>query len=146
MKHAGWALIALFFSPATLAACEIDVAVGDSLQFSKEKIEVESTCERVTVNLEHTGNLPAEAMGHNWVLSADADAKAIVQAGMKAGLENEYLPANDDRIIAATEIIGGGESTSVSFSIDDLDPSGSYTFFCSFPGHYPAMSGSFEII
>ena len=96
----------------------------------------------MTINLTHTGNLPAVAMGHNWVLSATADFKAVASAGMAVGLEQDYLPAEDDRILAATSIIGGGESTSTSFSIDSLDPDGSYTFFCSFPGHSAVMNGS----
>ncbi len=140
------ALLGLFLSSVAAAECEINVDVGDSLQFSPDTIEVEASCETVTVNLNHTGQLPAAAMGHNWVLSTDADFEAIAMAGMSAGLAGNYLPADDDRIIAATPIIGGGESTSVSFSIAGLDADESYTFFCSFPGHWSVMKGSFKIV
>lgn len=140
------ALLGLFLSSVAAAECEINVDVGDSLQFSTDTIEVEASCEKVTVNLNHTGQLPAAAMGHNWVLSTDADFEAIAMAGMSAGLAGNYLPADDDRIIAATPIIGGGESTSVSFSIAGLDADESYTFFCSFPGHWSVMKGSFKIV
>jgi len=139
-------VFAAFFSHAAWAACEVDVEVGDNLQYSTDVIEVDADCESVTINLTHTGSLPAEAMGHNWVLSADSDFKDIANAGMSAGLEQDYLPADDERILAATEIIGGGESTSVSFSLDGLDPDGSYTYFCSFPGHWAAMNGAFRIV
>jgi len=127
------------------AACEIDVGVGDSLEYSTKAIEVEASCDTITINLNHSGSLPANAMGHNWVLSLDADYQAIAAAGIGAGLEADYLPDDDDRIIAATRIIGGGESTSVSFSLDGFDPSKSYRFFCSFPGHSSIMNGTFTI-
>ena len=139
------AVFAAFFSHAARAACDIDVEVGDNLEFSTDVIEVDADCESVTINLTHTGSLPAEAMGHNWVLSAESDFKDIANAGMSAGLEQDYLPADDDRIIAATEVVGGGESTNVSFSLDGLEPDGAYTYFCSFPGHWAAMNGTFRI-
>jgi len=140
------AVVAVLSSPGALAACEFDIEVADMLQFSTDAIEVDADCESVKINLIHTGKLPAAAMGHNWVLSADSDFQAIANAGMSAGLEQNYLPPGDERIIAATEVIGGGESTSVEFSIADLDPDGSYTFFCSFPGHWSVMKGEFRII
>ena len=128
------------------AACEFDIEVGDSLVFSISEMAVESSCETVTVNLTHTGQLPAAAMGHNWVLTTDADFQPVATAGISAGPEANYLPTDDERILASTKLIGGGESTSVSFSIADLDASESYTFFCSFPGHWTAMKGAFRIV
>lgn len=136
----------LLFSPVAQAACEFDIEVGDTLQYSTDVIEADADCESVTINLKHTGQLPAAAMGHNWVLSADSDFQAIANAGMSAGLEQDYLPPDDERVLAATEVIGGGESTRIEFSIDALDPDGSYTFFCSFPGHWAAMKGTFRLI
>jgi len=136
----------LLFSPVAQAACEFDIEVGDTLQYSTDVIEADADCESVTINLKHTGQLPAAAMGHNWVLGADSDFQAIANAGMSAGLEQDYLPPDDERVLAATEVIGGGESTRIEFSIDALDPDGSYTFFCSFPGHWAAMKGTFRLI
>ncbi|NKI36479.1 azurin [Wenzhouxiangella sp. XN79A] len=124
--------------------CVVDVEVGDSLAFSVDSIAVPSSCESVTINLAHTGSLPKEAMGHNWVL-APADAlDAIGQAGMSAGADNDYVP-DDDRIVAATEIIGGGERTSVTFSLDDLADGVDYAYVCTFPGHYSVMRGPFTV-
>ena len=48
--------------------------------------------------------------------------------------------------LAATTVIGGGQETSVSFSIDSLVVGDGYTFFCSFPGHYAIMKGAFKVI
>jgi azurin len=79
-------------------------------------------------------------MGHNWVLSETADYMALAQAGQAAGPPN-YLPAGDARIIAATDIIGGGQETSITFATSALEPGGDYTYFCSFPGHFVLMYG-----
>ncbi len=142
---AALALAAAFVSPAAFAACELEIAAGDNLAFDKDVMEVDASCESVTVTLTHTGVLPKEAMGHNWVLSATDEFEAIGMAGMSAGIEGDYLPPDDDRVIAATDVIGGGDTTSVTFSVADLDPEGSYTFFCSFPGHWGVMNGEFRL-
>jgi len=122
--------------------CSFDVDVGDNLQYSVSQITVPADCSEFTLNLAHTGNLPANAMGHNWVLVPEGDGLDIARAGSSKGLEGDYL-ADDDRIIAATEIIGGGESTSITFSLDGLE--GDYTYVCTYPGHAAAMRGTFTV-
>jgi azurin len=79
-------------------------------------------------------------MGHNWVLSATPDYQAIAQAGQAAGAPN-YLPTGDARILASTNVIGGGQSVSIKFDASKLTVGGDYTFFCSFPGHFVLMNG-----
>jgi len=138
-------LLALLAADAASAQCTFDIRTGDAMQYDVTSIEVRASCEQVTVNLEHTGELPAAAMGHNWVLSKPADMKSIAQAGMSAGLDNDYLPPGDDRVLAATPIIGGGKSTSVTFSLEKLDET-EYVFFCSFPGHWTVMKGTFRVV
>ena len=101
-------------------------------------------CGEVTINLVHTGALPVTVMGHNWVLTTTADYMDVAAAGQAAGAP-EYLPAGDDRILAATDLIGGGEETSVTFSLAGLEAGGDYTYFCTFPGHYVLMNGKLII-
>ena len=60
---------------------------------------------------------------------------------MSAGLPNNYVPKDDKRIIAHTKVVGGGESTSITFPTSSLKKGGDYTFFCSFPGHWSVMKG-----
>ena len=69
----------------------------------------------------------------------------VAQAGGAAGLENDYVPQNDPRVIAYSKIIGGGETTTVTFSTAYLSKGENYTFFCSFPGHYAIMQGSLTV-
>ena len=124
------------------AACSFDVEVGDYLKFSAAEMAVEKSCGSITVNLKHSGKLPANIMGHNWVLSTDADVQAIATEGMSAGLVSNYVPAGDARVLAVSKVIGGGESTSVTFSTTGLSTGSAYTFFCSFPGHSYSMRGT----
>jgi azurin len=124
--------------------CSQTIEGNDLIKFNLTEMRVSSSCGEVTVTLRHVGMLPAAAMGHNWVLAATQDYVAIAQAGQSAGAPT-FLPAGDPRILASTNIIGGGEETSVTFDISGLQAGGDYTFFCSFPGHYVLMNGKFIV-
>jgi azurin len=130
----------------THAACSFDIEVGDYLRFSSTEMVVEKGCGSVTVNLKHSGQLPEKIMGHNWVLTKSSDVQPVATAGMSAGLASEYVPQGDERVIAFSEVIGGGETTSVSFSSERLVVGRGYTFFCSFPGHSYSMRGTLKVI
>lgn len=133
------------FTSLSQAACSFDVEVGDYLKFSTPDMAVEKSCESITVNLKHSGKLPANIMGHNWVLSADADVQTLATEGMSAGLVSNYVTPGDARVLAASSVIGGGESTSVTFSTAGLVSGDAYTFFCSFPGHSYSMRGALTV-
>ena len=140
------AMMLMLFSSTTFAnECELSISATDTMQFDKKQLSVPASCKEVTLTLAHSGQLPKSAMGHNWVLSKADDMQAIANEGMAAGAGNSYVKPEDPRVIAHTDIIGGGESTSITFSITDLDPNGDYRFFCSFPGHWAIMQGSFSI-
>jgi azurin len=138
------ALALLALPGVSNAACAFDIEVGDTLAYSTNEMTAEASCDTVTVTIKHTGKLPAAAMGHNWVLTQPDDFQPVANAGMSAGLDGNYVPPNDDRVIASTAIVGGGESDTIEFSIAELD-AGDYTFFCSFPGHWSVMKGTFTI-
>jgi azurin len=129
---------------ASAQDCSITIEGNDLIQFNMSEMRVSAACSEVTVTLTHVGELPAAAMGHNWVLSRTADFMPLAQAGQAAGAP-EYLPENDARVLAATSMIGGGQETSVTFSLAGLEAGGDYTFFCSFPGHFVLMNGKFHI-
>jgi azurin len=146
MKMYPWfAALALVAAAPFVSAktCSVEIEGNDQMQFNLKEIKVDADCTEVEVTLKHPGTFPAAAMGHNWVLAKSEDLQAIVNAGATAGLDNNYLPKGDARIIASTKIIGGGESTSVKFSTSKLAKGGDYEFFCSFPGHWAIMHGKF---
>ncbi len=101
--------------------------------------------QEVTLTLKHAGKMKGDGMGHNWVLTTSADMQAVATAGMTAGLVKQYLPEDQSKVIAATDLIGGGESTSITFDTSALTQGGDYTFFCSFPGHWGIMKGKFIV-
>ncbi|SDM21249.1 azurin [Modicisalibacter muralis] len=140
------ATAALVASPTWAAGdeCKLTIEANDQLQFNKKEMSVPASCESVTVTLKHVGKMAKKVMGHNWVLTASDDFKAVAEAGTKSSLENDYLPQDDERVIANTEVIGGGESTTVEFSTEGLAGK-ELTFFCSFPGHSSIMNGTFRV-
>lgn len=121
--------------------CAVAIAADDQMKFDKGELKIDADCTEVTLTLIHTGKMPATAMGHNWVLTRAADMEAVATAGMQAGPDASFVPAGDTRVIAHTKVIGGGESTSVTFPTAALQKGGDYTFFCSFPGHWGVMQG-----
>lgn len=131
-----------FAGQAMANDCEFTVESNDAMQFVQKEITVSKSCETFKVTLKHIGTLPKNVMGHNWVLSKAADVSAIASEGMSSTVEKSYLKDGEDRVIAHTSLIGGGESTSVSFNVKDLKEGEEYAYFCSFPGHFAVMRGT----
>jgi azurin len=126
--------------------CTIDLVGDDMMKFDKSTVTVSAACPEITINLRHSGKLPAQAMGHNVVISPTAQYMAAAQDGMKAGLPNDYVTAGDTRVIAYTKVIGGGETTSKTFPGSALTAGEAYTFYCSFPGHWAIMKGELVVV
>ena len=108
----------------------------DNMIYDKNKIEVNSG-KNIILTLNHKGKVSKEFMGHNFVLlkkgvNVDEYAKKAVLAK-----SNDYIP-NSDEAIAYTKMLGGGESTTITFLAPEA---GIYTYICSFPGHYMMMRG-----
>lgn len=135
----------LLSAPAAAAdACKLEITGNDQMQYDKKELAVPATCKEVTVTLHHAGQLPAAAMGHNWVLVATPDLTAVANAGMGAGLASDYVSATDKRIIAHTKVVGGGQTATVTFPTASLKAGGDYSYLCTFPGHNALMRGKFK--
>tara|TARA_B100000768_G_C11261901_1_gene369175 strand:+ start:364 stop:837 length:474 start_codon:yes stop_codon:yes gene_type:complete len=114
----------------------IELSSSDNMLFDK-KILYANSRQKITLTLKHTGKLDKNIMGHNFVLlKKDVEITAFAERAMKAS-ENQYIPEGND-VIAYTKLIGGGESDTITF---DAPQKGSYTYICSFPGHYGIMRG-----
>jgi azurin len=140
---------AVSFHVAPLAAqaapkvCKLTIAGNDAMQFDQKELKAAGDCTEIELTLKHTGKLPAQSMGHNWVLVKTPDMNAVSSAGMAAGLANQYVPPKDKRVIASTKIIGGGESTTIKIPTSTLKKGEAYSYLCSFPGHSALMKGKF---
>jgi azurin len=140
-------LAALALSAHARAAddpCKLEISGNDLMQYDKTELSAPATCKEITVTLHHTGKLPKEAMGHNWVLVNAADLVEVANAGLTAGLPNSYVAPGDKRVLAHTKTIGGGETTSVTFTTSILKKGGAYAYLCTFPGHNALMHGTFK--
>ncbi|MDO5105683.1 azurin [Capnocytophaga sp.] len=113
----------------------------DQMTYNVSEIKVKGG-EKVTLTLKHVGKMPVEVMGHNFVLlKQGTDLAAFAGKAMNAK-ETDYVPAGSDEVIAHTKMIGGGDSTTITF---DAPEKGTYDFMCSFPGHYAIMKGKFIV-
>lgn len=129
---------------AVVSDCSTKIEGNDAMQFNVGSITVPSSCSEFTITLTHIGQMPVAAMGHNVVISLASDLEAIARDGMAAGLEAGFVKPDDARIIAHSEMIGGGETTSVTFPVSEIQGAGPYGFFCSFPGHWALMRGTIQ--
>ena len=109
---------------------------NDQMQFDKKVLSA-SPGQKVTLTLNHTGRGNKMIMGHNFVLlKSGVDVDDFAQRAVEAN-ENEYIPEGNE-MIAYTELIGGGETTNITF---EAPSTGIYTFICTFPAHYQLMRG-----
>jgi azurin len=127
-------LLTLASGQLLAAECKVTVDSTDQMSFNTKEITIDKSCKKFTVELTHSGNLPKNVMGHNWVLTTEANMQPVATDGMAAGIDKDYLKPGDDRIIAHTKIIGAGEKDSVTFDVSKLKADEKYSFFCSFPG------------
>ena len=141
------ALPAMFLaSPAMAApACSATVESTDAMKFTASNLTVPASCKEFTVTLKHIGKLPKTVMGHNFVLGKAADISGINADGMKAGAAANYVKPGDARVIAASKVIGGGESTTVKIPVAKLKAGEQYSYVCTFPGHSAIMKGTLKL-
>ncbi|WP_407313044.1 azurin [Pseudomonas sp. nanlin1] len=146
VKAVALSMLALASGQALAAQCSVDVDSTDQMTFNTKAIEISKSCKTFTVNLTHSGSLPKNVMGHNWVLSKKSDMAGVSSDGMAAGVDKNYLKPDDARIIAHTKLIGAGEKDSVTFDVAKLTAGEAYEFFCSFPGHSSLMKGEVTLV
>lgn len=135
----------LFASPAQAATCNATVDATDAMQFTTKNLMVPTSCKTFTVTLKHVGKLPKTVMGHNFVLGKSSDADGINADGMKVGVQQNYVKPGDPRVIAASKVVGGGESTTVTIPVAKLKAGEKYTYICTFPGHASIMRGTLSL-
>ncbi len=115
---------------------------NDLMQFDKKEFKVKAGQE-VTLTLRHTGKIDIKIMGHNFVLLKSGTAiPAFSAKAASAGQKLDWIPDGGKDVIAHTKMIGGGQSTTVTFT---APAAGTYDFICSFPGHSGLMKGKFIV-
>ena len=149
MKIMRFKYVLLFFiSLCIFTNCSIEndvnkivITSDDYMKFNTSKITVKSG-KLVKLTLKHIGRLDVQLMGHNFVLlKNNVD---IIEFANKAAMasKNQYIPVESDEVIVYTDMIGGGQETTIEFLPPEV---GVYNFICSFPGHYAMMKGKFIV-
>ena len=129
--------------PAVVADCATTIEGNDAMQYNADSITIPASCSQFTIELKHVGSLAANVMGHNVVVAKAADVSGIAADGMSAA--PSFIKPDDARVIAHTDMIGGGGSTKVTFDVAKLKDAGDVAFFCSFPGHAGMMRGAISV-
>ena len=141
-------VLLFFISLCIFTNCSIEndvnkivITSDDYMKFNTSKITVKSG-KLVKLTLKHIGRLDVQVMGHNFVLLKDK--VDIVEFANKAAMasKNQYIPVESNEVIVYTDMIGGGQETTIEFLPPEV---GVYNFICSFPGHYAMMKGKFIV-
>ncbi len=112
----------------------------DAMKYDRNELRAQAGA-KVELTLNHTGEMTKQVMGHNLViLKKGTDIATFAQKAMAAA-GNDYIPEGEE-VIVHTKLIGGGESTTITF---DAPAKGTYDFICTFPGHYALMQGKFIV-
>ena len=120
----------------------IGLTGNDMMQYSTNELKVKSGVE-VTLTMRHIGKMDLKVMGHNFVLlKPGIEIPAFSLEAANAGESKNWIPNDGKDVIAHTKMIGGGQSTSVTFT---APAPGTYDFICSFPGHSGLMKGKFIV-
>jgi len=126
---------------------KLTIGSTDTMQYTVRAFTVEAG-QDVELTLVHEGSLPIDVMGHNVViLPLDGDYVAFSRQVMNEGgsVDNNYLPDTlQDGLVAWTQLIGGGESDTITFTAPDTP--GEYPFLCTFPGHFGVMNGTMTVL
>lgn len=120
------------------AAAALNVGTpGEELKFSPATLTT-----RIGSQVSVTFKNSSTALKHNWVLIKGGDdvAAKVAQEAITAGDAKGYIPDDKANVIAASKLLDGGKSETISFA---APAAGTYMFICTFPGHYQAgMKGT----
>ncbi len=132
---------------ASEADQKIVIKGTDQMTYDRTRFSVKPG-DTVRLVFKHVGKLPVQSMGHNVVIlkNPELDPVKFARRALENGgnLKNDYLPKSvRDRVLARTELIGGGKTDSIVFTAPE-DP-GDYPYLCSFPNHATSMKGVMNV-
>lgn len=120
---------------------ELYLTGNDKMKYNKEELKVKAGS-TVKLVFEHVGKMSVQTMGHNFVLLKQGVDKIAFGQEASSYASDGYIPPNTDKVIAHTEMLGGGKKTTITF---EAPPKGTYDYICSFPGHVALMNGKFIV-
>jgi azurin len=129
---------------AQAPARTIEITVGDNMKFSVTEIAAKPG-EPLHVVVKSNGQMPKMAMAHNFVLlQKGTDPAKFLQPGVGSRDTDFIAPSERDKVIAATKMVGPGETADVTFNAPAKP--GTYQYICTFTGHYTlGMKGTLTV-
>lgn len=125
------------FGFTSFAQTKITVESSDQMKYNVSEIKVKAG-QSVTLTLKHVGKMPIQAMGHNLVVLQKGTNVAEFARSASSAKASGYVPTGSKSVIAATKLIGGGQTSTITFT---APAKGTYDFICTFPGHFSMMKG-----
>jgi len=122
----------------------VELTGDDDTKFNITSFEAKPG-QQITLILKSIGELPKEAMSHNWVLlEPGTNAARLVQTG-EVHPETDYIaPEQGRHVIAKTKLLGPGESDRITFTTPYI--ASPYEYICTFPEHYArGMKGTMTV-
>lgn len=141
MKKIALTLLSLALCQVASAQdAKVEITGNDQMQFSTKAFEV-TEGQKVQLTFKHIGQLPAVAMGHNVVILKTGTQIPTFATKCAPAKDTGYVPQDaesKEQVVAATKLLGGGESDTITFT---APAAGDYPFLCTFPGHFLIMQG-----
>jgi azurin len=115
----------------------VEITGDDFMKFSVTSFDAKPG-QSVTVRPKNIGELPKDAVAHNWVLLAkEAFAPKSIEAGTSHP-ERDYIAFEQEfYVLAKTKMLGPGEFGSVTFTAPGVP--GAYDYLCTFPEQYAGV-------
>lgn len=101
----------------------------NTMAYEPKKLEVPTGA---TVKLTLINEASSAAMIHNAVFIVAGKQDEVIEAGLEAGPDAEYIPESE-HIIAATGLAQPGETVELTFTAPKKK--GTYQYICTYPGH-----------
>jgi azurin len=131
-------------APAGAQVRTIDIDGTDTMKFSVTEITAKPG-ETIRVRLKIVSTMPPAAMSHNFVLLKEGvNAQAFATEAMMAAATGYIPAARKGDVHAMTPLGSGGKTVEITFKAPAK--AGSYTYLCTFPGHFAAgMKGTLVV-
>jgi azurin len=113
-------------------------AIGNTMAdmaFDTKEIKVKVGA-KVIINLTNQGNDPA--MIHNLVVVKSGSEKDVAMEGLNLKDQN-YFNASNPNVIAGSAMAEPGKTVTFEFTAPEA---GTYTYICTYPGHWMKMQGT----
>ena len=145
-RLAALAVLAFACAPVFAAECAVEIEGNDAMQFNKPVIEVSQSCKEFKVTLKHSGKMPKQAMGHNWVLAKTADIQAIATDGIAAGAAQNYSRPAMRASWPTRRCSAAARATASASPHPSSPPTAATPTSAPSPGHSALMKGTIKLV